>query len=102
VEKVNEHCFLFGVEGGADFQRLPIRAGGVEGYKLDVLHGLKIASVALGVMDLLSETVEVCSLGYRLQDGLSVLDALHVALVGVLVGGPDGDDTLRPRILSLR
>jgi hypothetical protein len=24
-----------------------------------------------------------------------VLDALHVTLIGVLVGGPDGDDTLR-------
>jgi hypothetical protein len=21
VEKVNDHCFLFGIEGGADFQR---------------------------------------------------------------------------------
>jgi hypothetical protein len=24
AEKVDEHCFLFGVEGGANFQRPPI------------------------------------------------------------------------------
>jgi hypothetical protein len=31
AEKVDEHCFLFGIEGGANAQRLSVRIGGVEG-----------------------------------------------------------------------
>jgi hypothetical protein len=60
VEKVDEHYFLFGIEGGADFQHPPVRAGRVEGYKLDIFCGLEIVSVALTVEDLLGQTVEVC------------------------------------------
>jgi hypothetical protein len=33
--------------------------------------------VAFGVENLLGQTIEVCSHGCRLQDGLSVLDALR-------------------------
>ena len=35
VEKVDEHHFLFAVEGGADLQRLAIGVARVEGYFLD-------------------------------------------------------------------
>jgi hypothetical protein len=38
----------------------------------------------------------------RLDDGLCVLAALNIALVGVLVSGADGDDPLGPGIVSLR
>jgi hypothetical protein len=31
-----------------------------------------------------------------------MLDTFHVALVGVLIGGPDSDNTVGPDILSLR
>ena len=33
AEEVDEHCFLFGLEGGADRQYLAVRASGVEGAK---------------------------------------------------------------------
>jgi hypothetical protein len=63
AEKVDEHDFLFGIEGGTDFQRPPIRSSGVEVYELDVFCGLKIASMVFGVRDLFGQTVEVCSQG---------------------------------------
>jgi hypothetical protein len=40
AEKVNEHYFLFGTEGGTDFQCPSVRTGGVEGYELDVFRRL--------------------------------------------------------------
>jgi hypothetical protein len=49
MEKVDEHYFLFGIEGGADAQRLSVRAGGVKGYELDIFRGLKVAGIAFGV-----------------------------------------------------
>jgi hypothetical protein len=85
AEKVNEHCFLFGIEGGADAQRLSLWVSGIEGYKLDVFRRLKAIGVALGVRDLVGQTVEVRCQGCQLQDGFSMLDALDVALVGMLV-----------------
>jgi hypothetical protein len=48
AEKVNEHCFLFEIVGGADAQCLSLWVGGIEGYELDVFCGLKVAGVALG------------------------------------------------------
>jgi hypothetical protein len=48
MEKVNEHCFLFGIEGGADAQRLSLWVDGIKGYELDVFCGLEVAAVALG------------------------------------------------------
>jgi hypothetical protein len=43
AEKVNEHCFLFGIEGGTDAQCLSIRVSGIEGYEFDVFRGLEVA-----------------------------------------------------------
>jgi chloramphenicol 3-O-phosphotransferase len=58
---------------------------GSRGMSLTSSAGLKLPRVALGVGDLIGQTVEVRRQGRRLQDGLTVLDALYVALVGVLV-----------------
>jgi hypothetical protein len=63
AEKVDEHCFLFGIEGGADAQGLSVRVGGIEGYELDIFCGLEVAGMALGVGDLFGQTVEVCHQG---------------------------------------
>jgi hypothetical protein len=101
AEKIDEHYFLFGIKGGADAQRLSFWVGGVEGYELDVFCGLEVASVALVVGDLIGQTVEVRRQGCRLQDGFLVLDAFHVALVGVLIGGSNGDDTIGARHFEL-
>jgi hypothetical protein len=40
------------------------------------------------------EALQASSQGRRLQDGFFVLDALRIALVGVLVGGPNNYDTV--------
>jgi hypothetical protein len=101
MEKVNEHCFLFGIEGGIDFQCPFVQVSGVEGYELDVFRGLKVTGMAFEVGDLFGQIVEVCHQGCRLQDGFSMLDALYVALVGVFIGGPDSDDTLGARHFEL-
>jgi hypothetical protein len=58
AEKVDEHYFLFGIKGGADSQRPPVRVGGVEGYELDVFRRLEIAGMAFGVGDLFGQTVK--------------------------------------------
>jgi hypothetical protein len=60
MEKFDEHCFLFGIEGGANLQRPSVRVGEVEGYELDVFRGFKIVGMAFGVGDLLGQTIEVC------------------------------------------
>ena len=39
AEKIDEHHFLFTVEGGADLQRLVVGAAWVEGHLLDTLGG---------------------------------------------------------------
>ena len=49
VEKVDEHCFLFGVEPGTDPDLLGGVATGVERDGLDRLHWLEVASMALHV-----------------------------------------------------
>jgi hypothetical protein len=45
VEKVDEHCFLFGVELGADPDFLAAVVAGVEGDGLDRLGRLEVAGV---------------------------------------------------------
>lgn len=51
AEIVDEHCFLFRIEGGADAQRPPLGISGVEGYELDVFGGLEAAGMAFWVGD---------------------------------------------------
>jgi hypothetical protein len=49
AEKVDEHGFLFGVEGGADAHHHAIRAAGVERHLLYLHHMLEGACTPLGV-----------------------------------------------------
>jgi hypothetical protein len=91
VEKVDEHCFLFGVELGADPDLLAGVVAGVEGDGLDRLGRFEVAGAALRIRRLLEEAIQVGDEGLGLGDGLSVLHAFHVALVSVAVRGSDGD-----------
>jgi hypothetical protein len=102
AEKVDEHCFLFGVKLGADPDLLAGVVAGVEGDGLNRLSWFEVAGVALRVRRLLGEAFQVGDEGLGLGDGLSVLHAFHVALVSVAVRGSDGDDSLGASILSLR
>jgi hypothetical protein len=49
AEKVDEHCFLFGIEPGADPDLLGGVAAGVEGDRLNRLRWLEVAGVTLHV-----------------------------------------------------
>jgi hypothetical protein len=55
AEKVDEHCFLFGIELGADPDLLGGIAAGVEGDGLNRLRWLEVAGVTLHVWHLLRE-----------------------------------------------
>jgi hypothetical protein len=101
AEKVDEHCFLFGVELGADLDFLAGVVAGVERDGLDHLNWFEVVSVPLRVGRLLGEAFQVGDEGLRLGKGLSVLHALHVAFVRVAVRGSDGDDPIRARHLEL-
>jgi hypothetical protein len=55
AEKVDEHCFLFGVELGVDPDLLAGVVAGVEGDGLNRLSWFEVAGVALRVRRLLRE-----------------------------------------------
>jgi hypothetical protein len=57
TEKVDEHCFLFGVELGADPDLLGGVVAGVERDELNRLCWLEVAGVALHVWRLLGEAL---------------------------------------------
>ena len=101
AEKVNEHCFLFGVEAKADPQRPTLRGPGVEEDELGLLRRLEAPGMTLGVGDVLVTVAEAGEDRQRLSYSLGLLDALDVALVGVLAGRADGDDAVRSRHLKL-
>jgi hypothetical protein len=92
AKKVDEHCFLFGVELGANPDLLAGIVAGVERDGLNRLSRFEVASVALRIWRLLGEAFQVGDEGLGLGEGLSVLHTLHVAFVRVLVRGSDGDD----------
>jgi hypothetical protein len=92
AEKVDEHCFLFGVELGADPDLLAGIVVGVEGDGLNRLSRFEVAGVALRIRNLLGEALQVGDEGLGLGEGLSVLHALHAAFVHVSVHGSHGDD----------
>src|SRR6185312_13198172 len=59
VEKVDEHHFLFAIEGGADLQRLVVGVSRVKGHLLDTLGWFKAARVSVrGVQGLACYLVE--------------------------------------------
>ena len=59
VEKVNEHCFLFGVKLGADPDFLADVVDGVEGDGLDRLGRFEVAGAAPRIRRLLGEAIQV-------------------------------------------
>jgi hypothetical protein len=95
AEKVDEHCFLFGVELGADLDLLAGVVAGVERDGLNRLCWLEVAGVALCIRHLHGEALQVG------DEGLSVLHALHIAFVRVSVRGSDSDDPVGARHLEL-
>jgi hypothetical protein len=97
VEKVDEHCFLFGVKLGADPDLLAGVVAGIERDGLNRLYWLEVADVALCIWHLLGEALQVGDKGLGFGEGLSVLHALHVAFVRVSVRGSDGDDPVGVR-----
>jgi hypothetical protein len=101
AEKVDEHCFLFGVELGADPDLLGGVVAGVERDGLNRLCWLEVVGMALHVLRLLGEALQVGDEGLRFDEGLGVLHALHIAFVRVSVRGADGDDPVGARHLDL-
>jgi hypothetical protein len=57
VEKVDEHCFLFGVELGADPDFLADVVAGVERDRLNCLGWFEVTSVALRIRRLFGEAI---------------------------------------------
>ena len=103
VEKIDEHHFLFTVEDGTDLQRLVVGAAWVEGHLLDTLGGFEAPGVSvLGVQGLACHFLEGGCEGLVLHLSFRALNALNVALVGVLERRADGEDTFGPGIFSLR
>jgi hypothetical protein len=74
---------------------------GVEGDGLNRLSWFEVAGVALRVRRLIGEAIQVGDEGLGLDDGLSVLHALHVALVSMAVRGSNGDDSVGAPHLEL-
>ena len=94
TENVDEHYFLFGVEAGTDPQCPAFRGLRVEEDELGHLRRLEAPGAALGVGDILSKAIKVGDQGHYLHHGLGLLNALNVALAGVLAHHADGDDTV--------
>jgi hypothetical protein len=92
ITRLDEHCFLFGVELRADPDLLEGVVAGVERDGLDRLSWLEVAGVALRVWRLLGEALQVGDEGLGFGEGLGVLHALHVAFVRVSIRGDDHDD----------
>jgi hypothetical protein len=101
ADKVDEHCFLFGVELGADPDLLAGVVARVERDGLNRLCWLEVVGVALRIRHLLGEALQVGDEGLGFGEGLSVLHALHVAFVRMSVHGSDGDDPVGARHLEL-
>jgi hypothetical protein len=101
TEKVDEHCFLFGIELGADPDLLGGVVAGVERDGLNRLRWLKVAGMALHVWRLLGEALQVGDEGLGFGEGLDILHALHVAFIRVSVRGADSDDPVGARHLEL-
>jgi hypothetical protein len=101
AEKVDEHCFLFGIKLGADPDLLGGVVAGVERDGLNRLRWLEVAGMELHVWHLLGEALQVGDEGLGFGEGLDVLHALHIALVRVSIRGADVDDPVGARHLEL-
>jgi hypothetical protein len=94
AEKIDKHCFLFGVELGVDLDFLASVVAGVERDGLDRLGWFEVAGVPLRVGHLFGEAIQVGNEGFGLGEGFGVLHAFHIALVSVAVCGSDSDGSL--------
>ena len=102
AEEIDEHHFLFVVEGGADLQRLVVGVARVEGHLFDTLGGFETPSVSVcGVQGLARHFVKGGCEGLVLRLSFRALYALDIALVGVLERRADGDDALRTQHFEL-
>jgi hypothetical protein len=101
AEKVDEHCFLFRVELGADPDLLGGVVARVERDGLNRLCWFEVAGVALRILCLLGEALHIGDEGLGFGEGLGVLHALHVAFVRMSVHGADGDDPIGAQHLEL-
>jgi hypothetical protein len=73
AEKVDEHCFLFGIELRADPDLLGGVVAGVERDGLNRLSWLEVGGVALHVWCLLGEALQVSDEGLRFGEGLVIV-----------------------------
>jgi hypothetical protein len=94
AEKVDEHCFLFGVELGADLDFLVGVVARVERDRLNRLGRFEVAGVALRIWRLLGEAIQVDDEDLGLGDGLGVLHTFYVALISEAVPEFDGDGSV--------
>jgi hypothetical protein len=69
AKKVDDHCFLFGVELGADSDLLGGVVAGVERDGLNRLCWFEVAGVALRIWHLLGEALQVSDEGLGLGEG---------------------------------
>jgi hypothetical protein len=85
AEKVDEHCFLFGVELGADPDLLAGIVAGVEGDRLNRLSRLEVVGVALRIRHLLGEALPGDDLvkGRRTSPDRGQIDAQEPEGLGV-------------------
>jgi hypothetical protein len=103
AEKVDEHHFLFRVEGGTDHQRLSLGGSRVEGHLLGLPGSLKAARVlGRGVEVLVDQLLHACDERLVKRQRLSVLHAIDVVVEHMLDRRAHGDDTLWPGIFILR
>jgi hypothetical protein len=85
AEKVDEHCFLFGVELGADSDLFAGVVARVERDRLNRFDWFEVAGAPLRIGRLFGEALQVGDEGFRLGEGLGVLHALRVAVVSMAV-----------------
>jgi hypothetical protein len=102
TEKVDEHCFLSGIELGADPDLLGGVAAGVERDGFNRLYRLKVAGVALHVWRLLREALQVGDEGpdSARASAYSTHSTSHSYACRYM--GPTVMTPLGPDILSLR
>ena len=74
---------------------------GVERNLLSAFCWFEAARMSFGLWGLSGKGLELRDEFGGVLDSFSILDAFDIALVHVLIGGADGDDSLGPRHLQL-
>jgi hypothetical protein len=102
AEKVDEHCFLFGIELGADPDLLGGVTTGVEGDRLNRLRWLEVAGMMLHVWHLLREALQVGNEGLGLGRASAYSTHSTPHSNACLYVGPTVMTPLGPDILSFK